>query len=164
MSQNLCKLVLAGAIAAVTAVGAPHTAHADATCTALLSSKFSYLQNNGGWYSYSVVVVKDSLNYTTFTSGPHLSLDGSYLSNAGWQTDPIQFSDRYNGNQNFDVNQTEPMYIWIDQTGDLWLYNTKYSYYIVNDVNMSCAGGLVTKYISGLGQVVVMFGPWSTIF
>jgi len=162
--MNICKLALAGVIATAAVVAAPHTARADATCSSLLSSKFSYLQANKGWYSYSVIVVKDSLNYTTFTNGQYLSLSGSYLTNAGWQADPIEFSDRYNGTQNFANNQTEPMWIWLDQAGDLWLYNTKYSYYIVNDTNMSCTGGLVTKYISGLGQVTVMFGPWSTIY
>jgi len=162
--RNVRALVLAGLMVVVGAVGRPSSARADATCTSLLNSKFSYLQSHGGWYSYTATVVKDSLDYVTFTKGYNLILSGSYLTNYSMGADQIQFSDRFSSGQNFTFSATEPMYIWIDQTGHLWIYNNLYSYYIVSNKDMSCYGNLISAYVSGLGVVTVRIGPWSTIF
>lgn len=155
--RNVGALVLA----VVGVVAMPSSARADATCASLLNGKFSYLQNNGGWYSYTATVVKDSLNYVTFTKGYYLSLSGGYLTNYSTSADPIQFSDRLSGSQNFNIGATEPMYIWINQTGHLWIYNDLYGSYIVSNKDMSCYGNLISAYVSGLGVVTVRIGPWS---
>jgi len=37
---------------------------------------------------------------------------------------------------------------------------SRYSYYIVSGTDMSCAGGLITKYVPGLGVVTVAIRNW----
>src|ERR1700755_2277786 len=72
----------------------------------------------------------------------------------------MQFSDRYNGDQNFNISATELTWLWLDQGGRLWIYNNHYFYYILNGNDMSCTGNLISSYVPGLGNVTVQIGPW----
>jgi hypothetical protein len=148
---------LAGSIlvAVLAATAAPDLARADSTCSSLLPGKFSYLTQHAGYYDVEVTVTKDSLHYVTYSKG-FLELSGSYL----YGTTNLEFSDRYNGSQNFNINAIENTQVWISQTGALWIWNNNYSYYIVSGTDMSCAGGLITKYVSGLGVVTVAIRDW----
>jgi hypothetical protein len=158
--SHLHKLVLtAVVVASLGAISAPSVAHADASCSSLLSGKISNLVTNGGSYTYTVTIVKDSLAYVTFTKGYDLKWDGTWLHS----TDKIQFSDRYNGSQNFNINEMEPSAIWIDQSGHLWIRNDLYNSWIVSGYDMSCVGGLISKYVPGLGVVTVRIGAWQAI-
>lgn len=155
--HHLHKLVLtAVVVASLGAISAPRVAHADASCSSLLSGKISYLATNGGSYAYTVTIVKDSLAYVTFTDGHGLRWDGTWLHSP----DNIQFSDRRNGSQNFNINETESSAIWVDQSGHLWIHNDVYNSWIVSGHDMSCVGGLISKYVPGLGVVTVRLGAW----
>lgn len=151
------SLLAAIAVSAAAAL-APSAARADASCNALLPGKFSYLQQHGGFYDVEITVTKDSLPYVTYSSG-YLNLSGSYL----YGSANLQFSDRYNGAQNFNASAAETIRIWISRTGTLWIYNDNYSYYIVSNFEMSCAGGLISKYVPGLGVVTVAIRSWNII-
>jgi|SRR5215510_2095576 len=141
------------ALLAVSAV--PELANADSTCSSLLPAKFSYLTQNSGYYDFEVTVTKDSLHYVTYSKGL-LALNGSYL----YGTTNLEFSDRYNGSQNFNVSAIENTQVWISSTGVLWIWNNNYNYYIISGTDMSCAGGLITKYVPGLGVVTIAIRDW----
>jgi hypothetical protein len=151
----IAKLAVSMLVATFAMIGGPGRASADSTCSSLLPGKFSYLSTYGGYYTLEITVTKDSLQYVTYSTG-RVQLSGSYLYGGA----NLEFSDRYNGTQNFNINATENTRIWISQTGALWIYNDNYSYYIVSGTDMSCAGGLITKYVPGLGVVTVALRSW----
>ncbi len=131
-------------------------ARADASCISLLNGKITYLNQHHGYFTMEMTVDKDSLSYDTYSSG-WLELSGtSWL----YGTSNLLFSDRFSGNQPFNVNASESLQIWIDSTGRLYLYNNNYSYYVVYGADMSCNGGLLSKYVPGLGQVTLVFRSW----
>jgi hypothetical protein len=151
----LRKLSLAAVLAAVAVSAAPGSARADASCSNLLTSKFNYLKQNGGAYNVEITVTKDPLADVTYSTG-WVSLEGAYL----YGNPDLAFSDRFNGNQNFNVNATESLQLWISETGSVWIYNNNYRYYIVSGQDMSCSGGLISKYVPGLGLVTVALRTW----
>ena len=158
MNRNKLRMfVLTALVTAVFAAGArPRAAFADASCSGLLTSKINQLVASGGHYSYTTTIVKDSLPYVTFQGSQLLKWDGTYLNSP----DNTQFSDRYTGTQNFSVTAMESSAIWITSTGVLWIYDYTYGYWVVAGYDMSCIGGLISKYVPGLGVVTVRIGDW----
>jgi hypothetical protein len=132
------------------------SAHADASCTSLIASKTNTLQQSHGWYNFEITVTKDPLADVTYSFGT-LALSGSYL----YGTADLAFSDRFNGNQGFNVNATEQIQLWVSPTGQVWIWNNNYHYYIVSGVDMTCNGGLISKYVPGLGMVTVAIRGWN---
>jgi hypothetical protein len=158
LPNAVLKLSLAAAVAISATALAPRMAQADATCTGLITSKFNNLRQFGSTYDFEMTVTKDPLAYVTYSSG-ELQLSGSYLYGAA----PLQFSDRWDGNQNFAVNGNEHTEVWINQTGTLWIYSDNYHYWIVSNVDMSCTGGLISKYVQGLGLVTVAIRGYNRV-
>jgi hypothetical protein len=156
--HRITTIALSMIAAALAAFAVPRTASADATCTALLTDKFNYLAAHDGYYNVEVTVTKDSLHYVTYSRG-WVQLSGPWLSGPT----NLQFSDRFSGIQNFNIAAIENTQIWIGSTGTLWIWNNNYSYYIVAGTDMSCAGGLITKYVPGLGVVTVAIRDWQWI-
>jgi hypothetical protein len=152
VATKLVPAVLAGALGVL---GAPRLASADATCSSLIPAKFSYLTAHAGYYDVEVTVTRDSLHYVTYSKG-YVELNGSYL----YGTANLEFSDRYNGTQNFNINATEQTQLWIDQTGHVWFYDNNYGYWIVSGTDMQCDGTLIHKYVSGVGVVTVAIRDW----
>jgi hypothetical protein len=134
----------------------PGPARADATCSGLLPQKIAYLQQNSGNYDIEITVTKDSLPYVTY------SLGWIYWSNPWlYGSANLLFSDRYAaGSQPFNVNAKENIQVWIDSVGHLWIWNNQYSYWVVSGADMSCVGGLISKYVPGLGLVTVALRQW----
>ena len=136
---------------------APGLAHADATCSSLTSSKLSYLQQHHGGWQYELTRTGDGGDIT-YARGT-LYLSGSYLYDSGAQ---YLFSDRYDGysnGQNFSVNGHEQIQVWVNQAGQLWIYNNNYSYWVLSAGDMSCTGGIMYKYING-ALYTLAFRPW----
>ena len=152
------KLLLVVLVALFGIISLPGEARADATCSGLLPAKFAYLREHGGYYTVEITVIKDSLAYVTY-SKDWVWLSEPYLFGYAKQ----QFSDRFNGNQNFNINATENTRVWNSETGTLWIYNDTYSYWIVSGADMSCSGNLMNKFIPGLGMVTVAIRGWGVI-
>jgi hypothetical protein len=151
----------------------PAVAHADASCSSLLSGTFNNLQQNGGFNYFDVTVTKDvadpgccttaldALDDVTYSIGT-LSVSGPYLYGGA----NLEFSDRINRGgptdyQPFDATSAESIQLWLTETGTLWIWNNNRSYWIVDEFDMSCtSGGLVSTYISGLGLVTVAIRAW----
>jgi len=148
--DRITKLAISMIAASFATIGIPPSANADSTCTSLLTDKFNYLTTHPGYYDLEVTVTKDSLHYVTYSRG-WVEQSGSWLSGPA----NLEFSDRFSGNQNFNIAATENTQVWIGQTGTLWIWNNNYSYYIVSGTDMSCFGSLISKYVPGLGLVTV---------
>ncbi len=157
LSNVVSKLSLFAAVTAIAAATSPSAARADATCTNLLNAKRSQLTQYSGWYYLELVNTKDPLGDVTYSTGT-IGLDGSW---GFYGTANLEFSDRWNGSQNFNINAVEQVQIWISNSGQIWIYNNNYHYYIVSGQDMSCTGGLMTAYVSGLGQVTFAFRNWN---
>jgi hypothetical protein len=153
---NLSKsTLLAAALAVAGMASLPAKAHADTTCSALIGGKASTLQSNSGYfYDFEMTIHRDAVAHVLYVNG-YLSWNGSWIHGYAEEA----FSDRRVGenNQNFDIDATEQLEVWLSPSGRLYVYNQNYSFWIVSNVDMSCAGGVVSKYVPGLGQVTLTF-------
>ena len=137
-------------------------AHADASCTSLLTSKYNYLSAHGGWWGYELTISGDGSGQDVRYTRGALTLSAPYMYDGGGSN---TFSDRYDGysnGQNFSVHAPETIRVWLDQSGDLWIYDNNYSYWLLNNGNMSCSGGVVTKYVNG-AVFTLAFRAWGAI-
>jgi hypothetical protein len=160
-------LLSAFVVAALVSVLAPNVARADATCTTMLTAKYNYLIAHGGYWRYELVKSTDgSPGDVTYARGAFTYILGSpyYLWDS--RNGNYTFSDRYDGysnGQNFSVNGAESLQIYLSEGGALYLYNNTYSYYILNNADMSCVGNTVTKYVSG-SVYTISIRDWSSTY
>lgn len=132
---------------------APRISRADSSCTSLLANHPDQYGSHNGW-SAAITITRDPLKYIEyidFTSNNWLWWSSPYYTG----TTQMQFDDRRNGTQNFSVNATESVTAWIDANGHLWIYNNKYSYWIVNNLDLHCSGNVGWGYQSGVGVATV---------
>ncbi len=135
------------------------SAHADASCTALVQSKVAYIQQYGGFYYMDMSMHREDVSWVSYSSG----LIGWDQVGSGLTGNSNQiFSDRRSGSQPFDINQQDQLSFDLSSNGLLHIHSITWGFDTYWD--MSCQGELVTRYFPGFGTITLAFRGWSIIF
>jgi hypothetical protein len=132
-------------------------AHADSTCTQLISNVNATLNSQGGYYDFEMTMHRTDVGLVTYSSGA-LWKNGS---NPAWPlvgTSNQLFSDRRSGNQPFNFNAADQLTPYISPSGALYIYYNTWRFSTQWD--MSCVGNTLTKIVPGFGVVSLTFRSW----
>jgi hypothetical protein len=145
---------LALALAGVTATS--QNAHADASCTALVSNVANTLNQSGGYYDFEMTMHRTDVALVSYSSGT-LGRSG----NASWPLSGSSnqlFSDRRSGNQPFNINAGDTLSPWISTSGVLYIYYNTWRFSTQWD--MQCTGSTLTRIVPGFGVVSLTIRAW----
>jgi hypothetical protein len=148
----LGTLALALALAGATTTAA----HADASCTTLVTNINNTLVQSGGYYDFEMTMHRTSISTVSYSSG-YLQRTG----NASWPLSGSSnqlFADRRAGNQPFNINASDTLTPWISPTGSLYIYYNTWSFSTQWD--MQCTGNTMTRIIPGFGVVSLTLRAW----
>jgi hypothetical protein len=159
-SDRIRRLGLATIVLSLGVLLAPASARADASCSSLLSGAFNNLQQNGGFNYFEITVTRDPpYNVTqdvTFGAGT-LGVSAPFL----YGTANVEYSQDWAPTNNpFDVSLAQSIRVWLTTNGTLWIWNDNLAFWIVDGFDMSCMGGLASKYVPGAGLVTVAIRGW----
>ena len=146
---------ICAALAFALAAGVVHTetAHADASCTALVTSMTNTLKQSGGYYMFDMTMHRTDVAFVSYSSG-----SVGLLNNTSWPlygTSNQLFSDRYNGSQPFNINAADQLQVWIGSTGSLYIYYKPWNF--ATNWDMSCSSTTITRNLPGVGVVTLTF-------
>ena len=155
------RVIYAAIAAALLGVATSSPAHADATCTGLISNVRNQLISHGGAYNFDLTFHRTDIDLVEYSRGA-MSLYSStgYWALTGGPTYQL-FRDRYNGNQPFNINAADTISPYISADGQLYIYYNTWNF--TTQWDLSCTGNTLTKIIPGFGVVTLTFRNWWTI-
>jgi hypothetical protein len=133
-------------------------AHANATCTSVVANYTSSVGN--GWYDFELTIHRTDIWDVTYSRG-------TIQRNGTSTTWPLRgssnqlFSDRYAGNQPFNINAADQLTVWISSTGQLYIYYAPWNFSTSWD--MGCSGNTFTAIVPGYGVVTLTLRGWNVI-
>ncbi len=151
---KICLLTL---LAVSLSLGAtPQAARADSSCTALLTNKKLQASPNQT-YAIEMTMHREDVSFVSYSSG-YLTpnSDGSF----GGRSNQL-FSDRTAGQQPFNINSADQLYLKLSPTGLLTIHYEPWNFDTTWD--MSCKGSMLTTYIPNVGVVTLTFRNASII-
>jgi len=136
------------------AAASSRSAHADASCTSLVSGLKQTLDQSGGRYSVRMTIHRTDIDTVAYGDG---------IASANTASWPLFFSttqlfaDRlpHGSSQPFDVNAGDRLRIWISTTGLLYIVNDTWNFTVQYD--MACSNNTMTRNIPGLGVTTLTF-------
>jgi len=131
----------------------PQSAHADATCNALIQDKIAYLTANGGFFDVELTMHREERSWVFYGKG-YLQLSGAQLAGGSNEI----FSDRRNGSQPFDISQADQITFTLNSNGLLSVHNVTWEF--DESWDFSCPGNLLTTYLPNAGVVTMTFRSW----
>ena len=155
------RVIIAIAISLAGAAVTTGSAHADATCTALINNVRNQLIAHGGAYNFDLTFHRTDIDEVEYSRGA-MSLYSStgYWALTGGPTYQL-FRDRYNGNQPFSINAADTITPYVASDGQLYIWYNTWSFSTQWD--LSCTGNTMTKIIPNFGVVTLSFRNWFTI-
>src|SRR5262245_12993017 len=132
-------------------------ARADATCTTTVAN---YANSVGiGWYDFELTIHRTDIWDVTYSRGTIEKYNNTYW--PLWGSSNQLFSDRYAGNQPFNINAADHLTVYISTTGQLYIYYQPWNFSTSWD--MSCSGTTFTKVIPGYGVVTLTLRGWHVV-
>jgi hypothetical protein len=159
MQSRLIYAAIAMGLAGAAATS--NSAHADPTCTTLISSVKNQLIAHGGAYNFDLTFHRTDIDEVEYSRGA-ISLYSStgYWALTGGSTFQL-FRDRYNGGQPFNFGAADTITPYVSTDGQLYIWYNTWSFSTQWD--LSCTGNTMTKIIPNFGVVTLTFRNWWTI-
>jgi hypothetical protein len=126
-------MVVASALAA-------RSAHADSSCTTLMTSVANQLNTHGGVYEFELTMHRTDIYTVTYSKGTLHGTGGSPWIATGSANQ--LFADRKNGSQPFNINAADSLTPWLSSTGQLFIFYNTWNFSTTWD--MSCSGGTMS--------------------
>ena len=138
-------------------------AQADASCTALLASKwqqvnkFNPSQPGNARYTIELTMHRENVNFVTYSHGYLAPLSGGFFSGDANQL----FSDRgvtpqsIPVGQPFNINAADQLKLNLSPTGVLKIHYSPWNFDTAWD--LSCKGSVLTTYLPNFGVVTLTF-------
>jgi hypothetical protein len=139
-----------------------NSAHANATCAALISNVKNQLIAHGGAYNFDLTIHRTDIDEVEYSRGA-MSLYSStgYWALTGGNTYQL-FRDRYNGNQPFNLGAADTITPYVSSTdGQLYIWYNTWGFQTQWD--LGCTGNTMTAIVPSLGVVTLTFRNWFTI-
>jgi hypothetical protein len=154
------KFVNVALLVSVAIALSPQSAHADATCNALIQSKIDNLNANGGFYVIELTMHREEERSWVFYGRGQLWLSGAQLAGSSYQI----FSDRqnyWNGQwQPFDIHEADQITFTLNSNGLLSVHNVTWGF--DESWDFSCPGNLLTTYLPHAAVVTLTFRSWES--
>lgn len=146
-----------GAVVAAAGLFASQPARADSTCTALVTSIKSSLDQNGGSYAFEMTMHRTNTKLVTYSSGRVWPQSNPFWPLVG--TSNQLFSDRAVGEtQPFNANAADQLTPYIGSTGQLYIHYNTWNFSTQWD--MTCVGQTMTQIVPNHGVVTLTFREW----
>lgn len=154
MLQGNLRVALGTAVLVGTMIGGK--AHADGTCTSLMTTVANQLNQHGGVYPFDLVIHRTDVTLTEYSVGT-LHATGGPAWPATGNANQL-FSDRKNGSQPFNINAADSLTVFLGATGSLFInYNT---WGFSTTWDMSCSGSTLLLDVPGEGVVSLTLRAW----
>jgi hypothetical protein len=134
-------------------------AHANASCTVLVTNTVNKLTQSGGAYRFEMTIHRTDIGLVTYSSGD-LSKTGSPSWPLSGSSNQL-FSDRFSSNQPFNINAADSLTPWISSTGQLYIWYNNWGFSTQWD--MGCTGNTFTAIVPNYGVVTLTLRYWWTI-
>ena len=155
------KAIIAMTIVIAGAAITSRSAHADATCNALITSVRNQLIAHGGAYNFDLTIHRTDIDEVEYSRGAmSLYTTTGYWALTGGTTYQL-FRDRYNGNQPFGMNAADTITPYIGSDGLLYIYYNTWNF--TTQWDLGCTGSTLTKVVPNVGVVSLTFRNWFTI-
>lgn len=152
------RVIVAIVMALAGTAATNRAAHADATCTALISSVKNQLLTIGGGYTYDLTIHRIDVDEVEYSRGA-MSLFSSpgYWALTGGA--PYQlFRDRYSGNQPFSMTAADNISPYLSIDGQLYIWYNSWGYSTQWD--LSCTGNTLSRFVPNVGVVTLTLRNW----
>jgi hypothetical protein len=138
-----------------------NSAHANSTCTTLISNVKNQLIAHGGAYNFDLTFHRTDIDEVEYSRGA-MSLYSSTGYWALWGGTTYQlFRDRYNGNQPFNIGAADTITPYVSTDGQLYIWYNTWGFSTQWD--LGCTGNTMTAIIPNFGVVTLSFRNWFTI-
>jgi hypothetical protein len=162
-SRLRCRYI-AGAVAFLTApvlaVAPASTAQADTSCTSQITNRRNVMRSRD-YYPATLVIQRDDNSWTSYSAGTLFAAPNGHLKGNFTQTfsDRSYFSTSIGVYQNFNAGSTASHSVDVGPTGLITIHSDTFN--STNSTDMTCAGGLLTKYDGSYKQPLTLtFGPF----
>lgn len=148
--KTLYRLSAAGIVLLLAAL--TPLAVADATCTALVASKWNQAITHGEWYFFELTIHREDVGFVTYSHGVLTPYAGGNFSGRSDQL----FSDRLSASgQRFNTNQADSLILTLDNSALLKIHYVTWNFDTIWD--LSCQGSTLSTYVPGIGRVTLTF-------
>jgi hypothetical protein len=148
--------VLGALVLVLTFWGTAGEARADATCTPVVANHVSSI--GAGWYDFELTIHRTDVELVSYTRGFFMR-NGTSTSWPLKGEGQMYFSDRFAGNQRFNVNAADALDVYISSTGQLHIWSRTWSF--ATSWDLGCSGNTFTKIIPGHGVVTLTLRGWN---
>ncbi len=156
MSKNISGIILKSLVAVNSLFAAAGSAHADSSCTTLVTNMANQLNQNGGAYDIELTMHRTDVALVSYSKGT-LHGTGSTAWPATGTANQL-FSDRKNGTQPFNISAADTITPWISSTGQLFIFYNTWNFSTTWD--MTCSGSTFTQNVPGFGIVSLTLRNW----
>lgn len=153
LQASFRALVVAGV---VTGSMIASTAHADSSCTSLMTAVANQLNAHGGVYDFDLVIHRTDVTLTEYSVGTVHATGGPAWPATGNANQ--LFSDRKNGTQPFNINAADSLTVFLGSTGSLFINYNTWSFSTTWD--MTCSGSTMVQNVPGEGIVSLTIRGW----
>jgi hypothetical protein len=158
MSSKIAMMLMKSVVMGGVLVAATQRAHADSSCTSLVTSMANQLNTNGGMYDFELTMHRTDVALVTYSKGTLHGTGGTPWIATG--TANQLFSDRKNGAQPFNINAADTITPWISSSGQLFIFYNTWNFSTTWD--MTCSGSTFTQNVPGFGIVSLTLRTWHT--
>jgi hypothetical protein len=150
------------AMALVGVAAHSNSAHANSTCTTLISNVKNQLIAHGGAYNFDLTIHRTDIDEVEYSRGA-MNLYGStgYWALIGPNTYQL-FRDRYNGNQPFNIGAADTITPYVSTDGQLLIFFNTWGFW-TPQWDLGCTGNTMTAIVPNYGVVTLSFRNWFTI-
>jgi hypothetical protein len=135
-----------------------NSAHADSSCTTLISNVKNQLIAHGGAYHFDLTIHRTDIDEVEYSRGDlWLYSSTGYWALTGGNTYQL-FRDRYNGNQPFNYGAADTITPYVSTDGQLYIWSNTWSFSTQWD--LSCTGNTMTRIVPNVGVVTLTFRNW----
>jgi hypothetical protein len=142
-------------------VASSHSAHANGTCTGLITSVRNQLIAHGGAYNFDLTIHRTDIDEVEYSRGAmSLYTSTGYWALTGGATYQL-FRDRYNGNQPFNMGAADLITPYVGSDGQIYIWYNTWGFQTQWD--LGCTGNTITAIVPNVGVVTLTFRSWFTI-